>query len=563
MKKILLSLLLVASVGCSENQTVTLEQTLETGAKLKPEQAFTTIEHADLWFEIDPEAQFVKGVTTLTLSLSKPQSRFIIDLDNNYQVSDLLINGEAGVAFEHKQGEIIAALSEPQDAGTEIKITVYYQGHPHIAINAPWDGGYVWSHTDQGKPWFATAVQGEGCDLIWPCFDYPTFEALSTDIVIRVPEGLVAASNGVLIEQSNDGKWSQFHWRSLQPQNNYGIALNVGPYEVIEDTYQSTYGHSYPLVFYYLEGKREQAERLFAEFSQQLEFYEAVIGPYPFYAEKMGVVETPHKGMEHQTINAYGQKYVPSQYNFDGLLHHELAHEWFGNQVTNTNWDHMWLHEGFGAYMQPLYAQYLHGDFAYHSMMQDIRIGLRNEFPVVSNKPMSEDDVYKPDRGPASDIYQKGAWILHTLRHLIGDEHFFSATRQLVYGTATPEPGNFEPLFADTQDFIDSVNHHTGQDYTWFFEHYLYTAKLPNLVVEKLDETLSLRWETHHTADFSLPVDVTIDGEVTTVIVGKEPEVLNLPSTSSHVIIDSEHKLLKQLDYLDEFAAYQKSVKKR
>ncbi|MFP3527397.1 hypothetical protein SB912_33380, partial [Pantoea sp. SIMBA_072] len=80
--------------------------------------------------------------------------------------------------------------------------------------------------------------------------------------------------------------------------------------------------------------------------------------------------------------------------------------------------------------------------------------------------PMSEDDVYKADRGPGSDIYQKGAWILHTLRNLIGDDDFFAATRKLVYQTTDPKPGNFEPHFADSQDFIDAVNEQTGEDFT-------------------------------------------------------------------------------------------------
>lgn len=563
MKKFALALLFSGVAACSDQPSSTLESTLETGAVLKPEQQFATIKHADLWFQIAPESKSVEGKATLTLQVEQAQSRFILDLDNNYQVSEVRINDQATDAFKHQQGEVIIDTSAHVAAGSDVRITVHYEGQPHVAINPPWDGGYVWSQTEQGKPWIATAVQGEGCDLIWPCFDYPTFEALATDIVIRVPQGLVAASNGKLIEQSNDGAWAQFHWRSTQPQNNYGIALNVGPYDVIEDTYHSAYGHSYPLVFYFLEGKRKQAERLFAEFAQQLDFYEAVIGPYPFYAEKMGVVETPHKGMEHQTINAYGLKYVPSQYNFDGLLHHELAHEWFGNQMTNTNWDHMWLHEGFGAYMQPLYGQYLHGDFVYHSMMQDMRIGLRNEFPVVSNKPMSEDDVYKPDRGPGSDIYQKGGWILHTLRNLIGDAHFFAATRQLVYGTTTPKPGNFEPLFADTQDFIDAVNAQTGQDYTWFFEHYLFTAKLPQLIVDKGDKLLTLRWETHHSAEFNLPVDIVINGKQSTLWVGKEPVTIPIPSASAHVVVDPEHKILKQLDYLDAFAKHRQEAKQK
>ena len=109
--------------------------------------------------------------------------------------------------------------------------------------------------------------------------------------------------------------------------------------------------------FWYLPEHEAQAKELFAEFAPMLDFFEQEIGPYPFGDEKMGVVETPHMGMEHQTINAYGNGYAKDGYGFDWLLQHEFAHEWFGNQVTNANWDDMWLHEGFGTYMQPLYSQ--------------------------------------------------------------------------------------------------------------------------------------------------------------------------------------------------------------
>ena len=142
-----------------------------------------------------------------------------------------------------------------------------------------------------------------------------------------------------------------------------------------------------------------------------LDFFEQAIGPYPFGDEKMGVVETPHLGMEHQTLNAYGSGYPEGEYGFDGLLQHEFAHEWFGNQVTNANWDDMWLHEGFGTYMQPLYGQYLEGDMADFAMLYDERLSVRNRFPLVSGRPRTEEQVYDDQAGPGQDIYYKGSLL--------------------------------------------------------------------------------------------------------------------------------------------------------
>lgn len=545
--------------GCSTptQEQPTLAQTLETGGALKPLQKNIELDQADLFFDIHPETKSVTGTTTLTLTVTAEQKQLLLDLDNNYRISSITAAGHAVSDFSHEKGEIRFTLPDNVTVNQPFEVTINYEGQPHVAERAPWDGGYVWSKTESGQPWIATAVQGEGCDLIWPCLDHPTFEPQQTDIRIRVPKGLVAASNGRLIETTEGDDWSEYHWRSEQSQNNYGIALNIGPYDKLETTYHSRYGHEYPLVFYYLRGEKEKAQKLFAEFPKQLEFYERVIGPYPFYAEKMGVVQTPHLGMEHQTINAYGQDYKPGKYDFDWLLQHELAHEWFGNQVTNTDWDHMWLHEGFGTYMQPLYGQYLHGDALYHTMMYDQRIGIRNEHPIVSNKPMSEDDVYKADRGPGSDIYQKGAWVLHTLRYLIGDEAFFNATQQLVYGTDDPKPGNFKPHFADTQDFIDAVNAETGKDMTWFFEHYIYQAALPELVSERDGDQLTLHFKSAAKAPFTMPVEIRVGGELRTVVVSKEAKTITLPSNDVHIVLDPESKILRQQDYLDEYSAFE------
>jgi hypothetical protein len=211
------------------------------------------------------------------------------------------------------------------------------------------------------------------------------------------------------------------------------------------------------------------------------DFDEATVGPYPFGDEKMGVVETPHLGMEHQTINAYGNGYKIDGRGYDWLLQHEFAHEWFGNQLTNQNADDMWLHEGLGSYMQPLYARWLLGDRYMQRELANQREGLINKYPVVSGTSKTEDEVYKGDVGPGNDIYSKGSLISHSLRMLIGDEAFHEAITRLVYGRPDPQPGNFAPLYRSTGDFLEIVNAVTGQDYGWFFKGYLYNAALPVL----------------------------------------------------------------------------------
>jgi len=277
-----------------------------------------------------------------------------------------------------------------------------------------------------------------------------------------------------------------------------------------------------------------------------LDFYESTIGPYPFADEKLGIAETPHLGMEHQTINAYGNAYAKSPEGYDWLLQHELAHEWFGNQMTNADWDDMWLHEGFGTYMQPLYLRYLHGDRLYFALLHRTRANIRNSAALVSGKSRLEEDVYRIDRGgPGEDIYGKGAHVLDTLRHLIGDEAFFRATRRLVYGTDDPRPGNFAPRYATTRELVQIVNEVTGRDYGWFFDVYVYNAELPELTSTRDAEGLTLAWKTAGDRPFPMPVEVRVGDAMQTLAMADGRGRVSL-APDALFTIDPQSKVLRR-----------------
>ena len=386
-------------------------------------------------------------------------------------------------------------------------------------------------------------MQGEGCDLFWPCIDQPHGEPNQTDLHIQVPKPLVAASNGVLVDVTDNGDTRTYHWQTRSAHNTYGIALNIAPYEKLETTYSSIYGNTYPIVYYHLPGNEQQAKVLFDEIPTMLTFFERMIGPYPFGNEKVGVAQTPHLGMEHQTINAYGNEYKKDEFGFDWLLQHEFAHEYFGNQVTNDNWDHMWIHEGLGSYMQPLFAQYLSGDVAYMTYLNNQRKGLINTHPIVSNKLMEVEQVYERGVGPALDIYYKGSWIMHTLRNLIGDDAFFSAVRELVYGTDQPKPGNFTTIYRNTQDFIEIVNRRTGKDLSWFFDVYLYQPKLPKLVETRTEDSVTFSWNTPQNLPFPMPLEVSVNGEVQVLDITSPNTITVTPFDV--VIADPNSKVLR------------------
>jgi aminopeptidase N len=531
--------------------------TQATGLPRTPEQLATTITLADLSFKVDPARQWLDADARLQLQVASRVNALVLDLDRNYAVDVVDVDGKPA-RWSNPEGRMTIALAKPLAAGAKVSVRIRYAGHPHQASKAPWDGGIVWAKAPTGEPWVGTAVQGEGCDLLWPCIDHPMGKPQVVVQHISVPAPLVAASNGVAEGMQEKNGWRTYQWRAKLPDT-YAIALNIGPYELLQADYKSRFGNTIPLRFWYLKGNKAKAEGLFAEFAPMLNFFEETIGPYPFADEKMGVVETPYLGMEHQTINAYGNDYRKSETGYDWLLQHEFGHEWFGNQMTNVDWDDFWLHEGFDTLMQPLYLQWLRGDMEYMAALMKMRQVLMLRHPVVTGHTMTEKDVSDASRGPGNDVYYKGALMLHTLRGLIGDADFFRATRELVYATNTPRPGNFKPRYASTQDFIAIVNRVTGKDYGWFFDVYLRSIALPALHASRSGNILQLCWVTEGDKPFPMPVQVRVGQRVVEVpMTGGQGQVA-IASDESYTL-DPHSKVLRDLPYM---ADYQKDLAER
>lgn len=538
--------------------------TLQTDQPRTPEQEAIRFDKADLSIKVIPADQAIEGVAVLDFTATAPIDRLSVELDTLLAISEIQVDGAVVPAdrWSNPEGRLTVQLPQTLAAGGEVALRVAYAGRPRVAPNAPWDGGFVWATAPSGEPWIATAVQPDGCDLFWPCIDHPLAEPGRVDLHLTVPSNLSAPSNGKFMGTVDHGDgWTTWNWSARNP-NTYAVALNIGPYVELQQDYRSRFGNTIPLSFWHLKSDDPaDAASLFAQFKPMMDFYESTVGPFPFGDEKMGVVETPHLGMEHQTINAYGNQYRLDGKGYDWLLHHELAHEWFGNQLTNFNADDMWLHEGLGSYMQPLYLGWLHGDRFMQAELATQRLAVANRFPIVSGARRTEDEVYRNDVGPGNDIYVKGSLISHSLRMLIGDDAFFKAVTTLVYGRPDPKPGNFQPLYRSTPDFLRIVNETTGKDYGWFFQAYLYQASLPVLKEARADGRLTLEWSTP-AGVFPMPIEVEIDGRVTTLPMTGGRGAIAVRD-GQHARIDPQNKILRQLGFIDEFQAYRREQAER
>jgi aminopeptidase N len=270
----------------------------------------------------------------------------------------------------------------------------------------------------------------------------------------------------------------------------------------------SVTGEKIPVRFYVLPEHLEQGRKALPAFLRDMRCFEELCGPYPFRAEKYGVAETPHLGMEHATITAYGNQFRADPDGYDWLHNHEFAHEWWANLVTCRDWKDMWIHEGIGTYMQALFLERSRGHDALVKAVRGQRRGLRNRRPVAPREVQNSREAYD------GDIYGKGACVMHSLRWLLGDAKFFVALRRMAY----PDPAlervtdGSQIRFSDTEEIRAITEKVAGVDLAWFFEAYLRRAALPELVVKQTEAALELSWKTPDDLPFPMPLPVSVDG---------------------------------------------------
>ena len=183
--------------------------------------------------------------------------------------------------------------------------------------------------------------------------------------------------------------------------------------------------------------------------------------------------------------------------------------------VTAKNWNDFWIHEGIGTYTQALYAETLNGPAAYHQVMSEQRRGIANHGAVAPREPHSSQEMYFTSKwkdSPAGDIYNKGSWIMHSLRHLLGDKDFFHVLRRFAY----PDP-EMEKItdgrqcrFATTDELLAIAEKETGRKLGWFWEVYLRQPQLPKLIGELKEGNLYVHWETPNDLPFPMPIEVAV-----------------------------------------------------
>lgn len=478
------------------------------GGPMDPLQEKFKVLHYRLELDLDPATKSISGSNTVTFEAEEKLAVLRLNLIDEYKVDKVLMNGEE-VSFTH-ENDLLDIV--PVDC-TCNSVQIFYGGETPIAINPPWTGGFTWEKDDLGNDWMGLSSQGEGAKIFMPALDHPSSEpSQGVDLFFTAPKPYFVASNGRLQERKDLGEKMQYHWSTAYPINNYNINFSLGIYFELQDTFTSVSGEVVPIEVIILKENQAKAEAIMEVLKVSTATHEKYFGAYPWPDDKLAIVETPYLGMEHQTINAYGNNYqfVPmGEVQYDWLLHHELGHEWFGNKVSVGDWADMWIHEGITAYGDWLFFLEHGGDEAYFEKAKSVGITIAHAKPVVGKVNSTEEEAYHPE------IYTKGAYVMHSLRWILGDDVFFP----MLKAFAADERFTYLNQ-VNTDEFISFVKEYSGENLEDFFNLYLRTTKLPKL---KLDKK---KGDTYRISldgiNFEIPVEVQTSEGVQTLILGKK-----------------------------------------
>lgn len=507
---IILNLVLQNTVAqpLQKKMAFTRQDTLR--GSITPERAWWNVLHYNINIDVNIEKKEITGYNQLTFDVVQAGKNKVMQIDlQNPMIIEKITDGKTSYPFKREGNVYWIDFGEREFKKTTSKettsILIYFKGNPKVAVNPPWDGGWIWTKDAKGRPWVTVACQGLGASIWYPCKDYQGDEPEEGAIInVTVPSDLVAVANGregPPGEERNGKK--NYSWRVASPINNYNIVPYIGHYVKFSEVYKGEkdlLSCDYWVLDYDLEKAKKQFGR---DVKKMLKAFEHWFGPYPFYEDGYKLVESPHLGMEHQSAVAYGNHFQDGYLGmdlsgsgwgkkWDYIIIHESGHEWFANNITTNDIADMWIHEGFTMYSEVLFIEYYYGKKAGDEYCLGIRNNIANDIPLVG--------PYGVNQEGSGDMYNKGANLLHTIRQVINNDELF---RTILRGLNK----DFYHKTVDSKDVEEYFSKKAGKDLSKIFDQYLRTTKIPALEYKLSDKAISYRW-TNCIDDFNMPVKI-------------------------------------------------------
>lgn len=473
------------------------------GSLTAPERTWWDVTFYDLRVAISPRDSSIRGSNRISYRVLRPGTALQIDLKVPLEIDSMLQDGHA-IPFRREGDAFFASLPAAPAPGEVRTLAVHYHGKPQPAKRPPWDGGFSWSSDSLGRPWVVTTDQGIGASIWWPNKDTQADEPDSQRVAITVPKPMVNVSNGRLrsMKKHKDGTIT-YEWFVTNPINNYAIAVAAGQYAHWSESFDGEAG-KLTLDFWPLDYHLAAAKRQWTEVRSTLRCFEHWFGPYPWYEDGYKLIEVSNNGMEHQSAVSYGNGFANGYrgkessgtglgMEWDFIIVHETAHEWWGNNITTKDLADMWVHESFANYAEGLYTECLFGKEAGARYIVGNRRGIRNDRPIVP-------DAYGVNAQGSGDMYPKGGEMLHTIRQLVADD---AKWREMLRGLNR----TFRHQTVTGAEVQAWMSEQAGMDLSKVFAQYLTTIQVPALEYRLAGDTLSHRWA-DVVPGFDMPVDV-------------------------------------------------------
>ncbi len=457
-------------VHCARGHAMLAPADSSAYRKYAPDREFDLL-HLALDVTPDFKARSVAGQATIRF---KPIARRLeqLKLDAVELAVETVTSSEKIAAYQATEKQIIVTFEAPIPVDKEATVTVKYSATPRkgLYFRTP-EMGYkatdmhIWT---QGEPIEARHW--------YPCFDSPN-EKFTSEVTCRVPSDMVVLSNGKRIseEKQAGSDLVAVRWLQDKPHVNYLICLVAGYFKKVEDKYRDI-----PLAFYTTPSEIEQAKHSFEGTKDMMEFFEKEIGvPYPWAKyDQVCVADFGWGGMENTTLTTLNERTLHTPEfetlrSSQGLVAHELAHQWFGDLVTCKDWSHLWLNEGFASYYDLLYDRHRRGR---DSFLYDLYSSAKGIFGQVDQtNAVVRRDYHEPEQQFGYQVYPKGAWVLHMLRSQLGEDLYRKCIKTYLerhqYGTAV------------TEDLSAIIEEFSGRSFDQFFDQWVYHASQPDLAV--------------------------------------------------------------------------------
>lgn len=414
--------------------------------------------------EVNPAQQYINGKVTAQFTAKQTMNSIVFDLATNMNVSQVLKNGNP-LTFSHNNDELTINFTQPVNQGSTDSVIIFYSGIPDDSEDA-----FV-THTHSGTPALFTLSEPYGAKEWWPCKQDLNDKIDSIDIFIKAPAQYVAVANGMQqsIELNGQG-YKTTHFHHNYPIPAYLVAIAVTNYQIYNQT-AGTAPNTFPIINYLYPESYNSAVNQLAVTLPIMNLFEQRFGTYPFSTEKYGHAQFGWGGgMEHTTVSFMG--------SFGrSLIAHELAHQWFGNQITCGSWSDIWLNEGFATYLDGLVVEQLDGPDDFRSWKQNKTFNITSQNGGSVYVPAS--DTLNSNRVFSSRLsYNKGSMVVNMLRFKLGDNAFFQGVNNYL------NDSNLKYGYAKTADLKYHLEQASGMDLTEFLNDWIYRQGFPTYSIQ-------------------------------------------------------------------------------